>query len=465
KFNHEIKIHKLDGNIRYLKHQLNLQLLRSLNAYNYSQNNIEIQVSNLIQNASILINKGLFDQAHKTIQQAKTIAKEHELILYLLDCFRKEKHISRELYQIDWIEYYTNEGSFEEKKLLIEYEKTYDIYKARNELIFINNSTNDANTIIKIENFILNINHREDSSFEILETEYITKAYLYITKKEYENAKKFQKLLISLFEKHPNQINLNQANYLSALYNLLVSSFILKDFEQVELILQKLDNYRNSSANRLVNLKLFNYINIGLAFYNLNGDFKKSCSYQPLIHKGLVYFNQSIHIYAKMSLFLHLVTAHIGIGDYEKANYWVDRAITEITTKNLLHYFLAKILQLIIIYEEKRYTYLVHLSKELSEDLVTLKNDYQSFKIIVDFFKIHKFHLLNKKQLNLVFNEFKEELETFINTKNEKSIFDVFDIITWINSHIYNQSFDYLIKLKFKDYYEPIIKKHHKNSP
>ena len=61
------------SNIRNIKHQLNLQVLKCLNTYHYNKS-FEIETSNHLQNSQILFEKGLFNQAYKSVNQAKIIA-------------------------------------------------------------------------------------------------------------------------------------------------------------------------------------------------------------------------------------------------------------------------------------------------------------------------------------------------------------------------------------------------------
>lgn len=444
------------SNIRNIKHQLNLQILRCLNTYHYNKNK-EIEASNHLQNSQILFEKGLFNHAYKSVNQAKMIAKKYDLKLLHLDCLKKEKQIARELYIKEVIEYYAKDGLNDEKTLLNQYIKTCENLHLRNQLILLgreaNNLTKEELTIKSktLENKVLNLKTTDNISFESTEAALITQSYYYISKHDFKNASVIQKKLTELYDLFPEQIALHHANYLSSLYNLMVSNLILNKYNIVENILIQIDAYHLKQNNRLVNLKLFNYLNIGLAFYNKQGNFIKSSSYETTISQGLTKFNASVHIFAKVSLQLHLIVSFIGIRNFNSAIFWTNNLLNELHSKSIsTHLLIAKILSIIIAFEQKKYSYLSFIAKQFEDELNGIDNCLNSFKSIAIFFSSCNFNDLTKSDLKKKLTTLKTELALIFNDEIETVIFDVFDITSWIDSQIFNQSFGYLVQLKFK---------------
>lgn len=442
-------------NIRNIKHQLNLQVLKCLNSYHYSKS-FEIEISNHLQNSQILFEKGLFNQAYKSVNQAKILAKKYDLKLLLLDCLKKEKIIARELYIKEKIEYFASNGLNDEKELLNQYLKICETHHLRNQLILLSreahNFKEDKLTIKAkvLENQVLDLSSDINKTFETAEAALITQSYFYISKQNFTKSAETQIKLTELYHLYPEQIGLNLSNYLSSLYNLMVSNLILKNYTEVEFTLSKIDKYRLQKNNRLVNLKLLTYLNIGLAFYNQKGNFSKSSSYEPTIADGLIKFNSSIHIFAKVSLHLHLIVSFIALENLEKASSWANKLLNEFHSKSIAkHLLIAKVLFLIITFEQKRFVYLNFKAKQFCDEIDDSENNVKSLKLILLFFNTTNFEKLKENEIKEMIRQLKFELIVLYNDSEEKIIFDVFDIQSWIDSILFNQSYRNLIKDKF----------------
>lgn len=442
-------------NIRNIKHQLNLQILRCLNTYHYHKT-VETEVFNHLQNGQILFEKGLFNHAYKAVNQAKILAKKYDLNLLLLDCLKREKQIARELYIKEKIAHFATEGLNEEKELLNQYLKTCEAHHLRNQLILTSReSKNIDKNQLKLqtevlERQVLSLNIDNVESFETTEAALITQSYFYISKQDFKNASEVQHQLIEFYKIFPEQIELHQSNYLSALYNLMVSSLILKKYNKVETILNAIDTYRLKQNSRLVRLKLFTYLNIGLAYYNQKGDFIKSSSYETTVAQGLIKFNNAIHVFAKVSLHLHITVSFIGIKNFEKATFWVNKLLNELHSKSIAtHLLIGKILSLIIAFEQKKFTYLNFIAKQYYNEIDLVENKLKSLELLIVFFYSNNFDELTKAEIIKLLEKLKLDLNNLFIDPNENTIVEVFDILSWIDARIYNQSFEYLTQLKF----------------
>ena len=261
-----------------------------------------------------------------------------------------------------------------------------------------------------------------------------------------------QHQLIEFYKIFPEQIELHQSNYLSALYNLMVSSLILKKYNKVETILNTIDTYRLKQNSRLVRLKLFTYLNIGLAYYNQKGDFIKSSSYETTVAQGLIKFNNAIHVFAKVSLHLHITVSFIGIKNFEKATFWVNKLLNELHSKSIAtHLLIGKILSLIIAFEQKKFTYLNFIAKQYYNEIDLVESKPKSLGLLIVFFYSNNFDELTKAEIIKLLEKLKLDLNVLFTDSNEKLILEVFDVLSWIDSNIYNQSFEYLTKIKFNN--------------
>lgn len=106
-------------------------ILKSLNLY-YSEDNIDLKLNLLINNATILYKKELYSQSLKMISKAKALAEKHEKSAKLLEAIQTERlalrinsslnEVSRELME----NYDEEQGVLAKMKNISEYRKLYD---------------------------------------------------------------------------------------------------------------------------------------------------------------------------------------------------------------------------------------------------------------------------------------------------------------------------------------------------
>ncbi len=441
------------SNIRYLKHQLYQQVLRSLNIYSHNKN-IEFKIQNLLINTQILFDKGLFKQSEKILNKAKLLAEQYDLHLFMLKCFEKEKMIAREEFNKNAITFQANQLLDIEKSILNNFLTICEFAKIRSKLTLLiiedaDKKKSKKDKINEIKKEFQFIKEKKNNSFSLHEMELIIKSLIAIYNQDYRGLLAYLKQREELYESNAYQINNNELTYLAVKYNLLVTYLNLKEYNNAEQIITLLNSYRNKSTTRIVELKLFNYINVELNFYNQKGAFKESSSYEPQILKGLTKYNTSIHTHAKASIYIYLSIAFLSLQKYAKSRFWAEKVLNELPLPNSSSPIItANILAIISAFEEKQYTYLNWLIRQITSNLLASKETIKKEKILFHFFLNNDFNKLNNKVTQALFIQLKKQLEV-IEKNDNKPILEAFDFITWLNSHIIGQSFAYLIQLKF----------------
>jgi hypothetical protein len=157
------------------------------------------------------------------------------------------------------------------------------------------------------------------------------------------------------------------------------------------------------------------------------------------------------HIFEKDSFYFSFFSIYFGKGDYSESlsylNEWLNIRKTD-ERQDLQS--LAKVLNLIIHYEMNNPMLIDSIIRSNIRYLSKQKGTYQFEKIIISFFsKLNKMPLTNR-ELSEAFQQLKDELLNDLHAPEEKRLLGIFDIISWIESKITNQSFAGIIKEKYR---------------
>ncbi|MFT4971639.1 MAG: hypothetical protein ACI9JY_000839, partial [Saprospiraceae bacterium] len=153
----------------------------------------------------------------------------------------------------------------------------------------------------------------------------------------------------------------------------------------------------------------------------------------------------------KDSFYFSFFSIYFGKGDYSESlsylNEWLNIRKTD-ERQDLQS--LAKVLNLIIHYEMNNPMLIDSIIRSNIRYLSKQKGTYQFEKIIISFFsKLNKMPLTNR-ELSEAFQQLKDELLNDLHAPEEKRLLGIFDIISWIESKITNQSFAGIIKEKYR---------------
>lgn len=428
--------YSLSNNLSVNKNYLYGLILRSMNTL-YSNENSENEIMELIKNYRFLSKKKLNSQAYKMLNRAKTFAKENEMIpeqfLILNDERIQYANENRNTLPSQLNKLH---GEFEkllnilnkECRIGIIYFDTYQLMStdgvARNKEI-LNELTSKLKEAKEIkesnspETFIFNL--RYNTFFE---------SYYFLTH-DFEEAAKYSKAIINLYEKYPNKKNEKIKGYVGAINNFLNATLRIPDFNSAKTALIKLEALldSNSASEIFINERLYHF---KLLFYLNQGNYFGAGETVDEIIKWLSANENNLNKSKLLILYYDLSQYYFGIKDLKKALYYNNKILNEFN-EMIYNDFLteSRILHLLIHYDLKDFDYLkynmVSMYRRLPKDKDVLKTERLTVRYL------NKLILSNGGKL-IIMNDFYKKISSLLNDPFEKFLIEETRIKYWIKS-------------------------------
>lgn len=446
-----IKSQQLSNLKAHLYRQI-LQNLRNLN----TDEDIDLKVHELIDFATILYNKCLYDQCVKMLEKAKSMAEKYDKHALLLEITEFEKRLVTKYIR----------SNIEDK--VSELIKASDHINEK-----INNINTFSNLTIKLYSFYLKIGFlRNHKDFELVNSflystlpvfqedklSFDEKMYLYNSFvgyyffiQDFDRGYEYAKKWVNLFEEHPQFIVPKIEMYIKAINNLLVSQSKMHKYDEFKVTVQKLTEVENLPDLKLtenIRLLLFKYTSTHrINRYFMLGEFTEGSEIIPEIAESLEEFEHLLDTHYIIIFYYKFACMYFGDANYQQVVFWLNKIINmkDVDLRSDIHSF-ARILNLISHYELGNIDLVDYYIRSTYRFLIK-KNDLHQFqKIIMKF--LRKLSSITRDQLIDAFKDLREQLIPLNDKFYERRPFIYFDIISWLESKIENRSVQEIIKEK-----------------
>lgn len=438
-----------------LKSHLYKQLLASLRLLKTSEN-IDLQLSEHLDNARLLYNKGLKIQSLKILEKAKELARDHQKFNTLVQLISLEKkiellHITRSSVER------TEQIAVEAMQISSHIDRVtrlsnlalllYRWYvingHARNEL-----DEKDIRAFFKT--------HLPDN-VEAIEGFY-EKLYLYqsycwyaFIRQDFLMYYRYSQKWIDLFDEDPLLIEVETGHYVKGMHTLLNALFDLRNFEKFDIILKKFELFAKTSvAAQHDNFRTHTsiYINSAKINYHLmKGTFKEGLALIPEIEDKLHEYALQVDRHRILVFNYKFANLYFGNGNYEVCIDYLQKIINGPLDLRIDLQCYARLMHMMAHYELGNYDIMESLIKSVYRFMAKMKNltvvEEEMFK-----FLRHSFDVSPAKM--------KPELEMFLSKikhleKNrfETRAFAYMDIISWIESKVYHKPMSEIIYNKY----------------
>ena len=139
---------------------------------------------------------------------------------------------------------------------------------------------------------------------------------------------------------------------------------------------------------------------------------------------------------------------YFGAGEYSKANTYLNKILNEhVDVRNDLQCF-SRILSMIIHFELGHADLLEYVVQSTHRFLLKRKRLYKFESIVLHFIRKELPVINTQKQLINAFKKLKTEIIAATKNPFEKTVFDYFDFISWLESKIENRSFAEVVREK-----------------
>jgi hypothetical protein len=438
-----------------LRNHLYKEILASLRLLK-STNNIDLQLTENLDYARLLYNKGLKHQALKILEKAKEIAKTHQKFNFLVPLLSLEKkietlHITRST--TDKTEIITNEASYisghvfrvtKLSNLALLLYRWYVIHgHARNE-------ADEKDVKIYFKNQLPEDVHLADSFYEKL---YLYQSYCWYAfiRQDFLMYYRYAKKWVDVFSEHPIMITVETGHYIKGMHTLLNAHFDLRNFDEFDKTLATFEAFEKTDiAKSHDNFRTHTFIYINSAKINgyiMKGAFKEGVALIPFIEEKLEEYSLYVDRHRILVFNYKFATLHFGNANFDKAIDYLLKIINGPMDLRIDLQCYARLLHLLAHYELGNFELMESLTKSVYRFMSKMKNltvvEEEMFRFI-------------KTSFGLKARQLKPELEKFLNNikhleKNrfETRAFAYLDVISWLESKVYDKPLSDIIQRKF----------------
>jgi hypothetical protein len=438
-----------------LKTHLYKQIMASLRLLK-STDSLDLQLNEQFDYAHILYKKGLFLQSLRIIERTKEIAKANQKFNFLPQLIALEKrieglHITRNIeYRADSLSTEANEVSRH-----------------------IDSVARLSNLALKLYSWFVQHGHARDEEDEKdikrfmkenlpadawQQTGFYERLYLYqsytwfaFIRQDFLQYYRYAQKWVDLFVEQPMMVRVETGHYIKGIHNLLNAHFDLRNHQRFQETLQLLENV--AQTHRVKDhdsFRIQTFIYISTARINkqfMQGTFKEGLALIPEIEKELKDYDLFLDNHRVLVLNYKFAMLYFGSGDYNTA---IDYLQVIINDKNNLRYDLqcyARLVHLMSHYELGNDMLIESLTKSVYRFMAKMKNLTAVEEAMFRF--LRKTITLPKKELQPELEKFLRAIKHFENNRFQTRAFAYLDIISWVESKVYNQPMGEIIHQKY----------------
>lgn len=448
------------------KYDLYNLILRSLNEY-HSMDTIKGQIRDQLQRASVLQNKALYTQAQKMLVSAKKQAYQFDEFKLLLSIIEQELSVIQRLGQMverrDEVDELQNESEVILKRMLniSEFDKIGSDTTKRMNSIGRPRNEEELSEYNKIVDRSAHWNAVEEN-FTPLERMHLykSKSLWYYAVNQVEKSWEYTKKRVDLYEQYIERIT-DPSNYLSALYNLEVTSNKLEKYELGKQVRDKILNFDSinpdwkiTENNRVL---MYKSLNNELIYLIQTAQYERADKLVENIASQLDDFKGKLGESDEVIYLYNFTNLYIYSEKYNKALRWLSKLLNHkyVGYREDVYSF-ARILNLLVHYELGNFDVLPYYVRStyryLKKEDRTTKIEY----LLVDFIKkkVPKFERGANQAVIEAFKELKKEIDEILDSNEyESTLMEYFDLSTYLSSKINRTSFkeEYLKKHPERD--------------
>ena len=438
-----------------MKAHLYRQLLASLRVLE-SNENIDIQMHEQLDFARILYNKGLYLQSLKILDRVKENAKTHNQLTFLIEVLFLEKkieslHITRSMQDR------ADALAGESDNTNVQLERVTKLSNLALQLYswYIKNGhARNKNDEKEVEHYFhehLTGDIKNPQGF--YEKLYFNQSYCWYAfiRQDFLLYYRYTQKWVNLFTDESMMKEIETANYIKGLHNLLNAHFTLRNYSGFDKTIKLLENFRDSdivkrSNNNQVQIFLYLYIS-KLNQHFLEGTFKEGLSIVPDIMQQLKEFTIYLDHHRVLIFYYKIASLYFGAGDYGTAIDYLNKIINwKMDLRNDLQCY-ARLLHLISHYELGNFQLLEYLIKSVYRFMAKMQNlslvEEEMFKFL------RKSFYLSAKKMQPEFEKLLHTIKHLEKSKFETRAFAYLDVISWLESKVYNKPVYEIIRGKY----------------
>lgn len=438
-----------------LKNHLYKQILASLRLLKTSEN-IDLQLSEQLDYARILYNKGLKLQSLKILERAKEIARANHKFNFLKLVISLEKkietlHITRSMRNmVDKLAEEAVEVSGRIDRVARLSNLALQMYSWYIKNGHARNEKDEAG--IK-EFFKNNLPANAHALTDFYEKLYLYQSYTWYAfiRQDFLMYYRYSQKWIELFNEEKLMISVETGHYVKGMHNLLNAHFDLRNHKGFEKTLREFEKFSQSPvANHHDNFRIHTFVYIYSAKVNqhlMRGTFKEGLSLVPHIEEKLKEYELYIDRHRILVFNYKIATLYFGSGDYETSIDYLQRIINDNVDLRIDLHCYARLLHLMAHYELHNYDIIEYLIKSVYRFMAKMENltviEEEMFAFLRKSFKV------SPKAMKPEFEKFLQKIKHFEKSRFETRAFAYLDVISWLESKVYGKPISEIIHQKY----------------
>ncbi|MGQ0738967.1 MAG: hypothetical protein ACT4OJ_07915 [Bacteroidota bacterium] len=438
-----------------LKTHLYKQILASLRLLK-SADSMDLQLNEQFDYAHILYKKGLFLQSLRIIDRAKEIARGNQKYYFLPQMIALEKriqnlHITRS----------------------IQHRADVLIAEANDVNGHIDKVTRLSNLALKLFSWFVQHGHARDEGDEKdirkfmrqslptgawKETGFYERMYLYqsytwyaFIRQDFLQYYRYTQKLVDLFDEHPLMKRVETSHHIKSLHYLLNAHFDLRNHRGFEGSLKKFKELAETDRVKdHDNFRIQAFIYLSQARINrhfMRGNFKEGLSIVPAIEKELEGYDLFLDSHRVLVLNYKFAMLYFGSGDYNTCIDYLQKIINDHSNLRYDLQCYARLLHLMAHYELGNDMLMDSLTKSVYRFMAKMKNLTAVEEAMFKF--LRQSMPLSPRQLRPEFEKLLDTIKHLEKDRFQTRAFAYIDIISWVESKVYNKPMDKLIQEKY----------------
>ena len=438
-----------------IKAHLYKQILGSLRLLESSEN-IDIQLREQLDFATILYNKGLYHQSLKILDRIKEIARSNNQISFLIEVLIMEKkietlHITRSMQ--DRADALTDEVDLTNKHL-VRQTKLSNLALELYSWYIKNGLARNRDDEKEVEGYFhAHLTDELKTPEGFYEKLYYSQSYCWYAfiRQDFLMYYRHTQKWVNLFSEQPFMIKIETGNYIKGLHNLLNAHFNLRNYAGFEKTLLILEDFSKSDIVKLNDnnkIQVFVYLYISkINQHFLEGTFHEGLEIVGEITDQLKEYELYLDQHRTLIFYYKIASLYFGAGDFGSTIDYLNKIINwKVTLRNDLQCY-ARLLHLIAHYELGNFQLLEYLIKSVYRFMAQMQNlslvEEEMFKFL------RKSFYLTARKLKPEFEKLLNTIKQFETSKFETRAFAYLDIISWLESKVNDKPVEEIIREKY----------------
>lgn len=429
------------------------QILSSLRVLK-DERNTDMQLHEMLDNARLLYNKGLYHQTLKMLERIKDFAKANHQLTYLQQALFFEKKIEA-LYITRSLQSKAGELSSEANEV----NKSIDNINALSNLTlllygwYIQNGHARNQKDLNTAQDILELHLPGQIGETFYEKAYLYQSYVWYAyiKLDFLMYYRYCQKWVDLFEQNPKMIASETAMYVKGMHNLMSAHFNLLNHDKLALCIKKFKKFAQSSlVQDADNNRIVTYVYLYTAVINLHfleGTFHKGIKMVPYLEEMLVAYGRYLDRHRVMVFYYKIASLYFGSGNNDKAIDYLNRIIHQKDDLRTDLQCYSRLLHLIAHYELGNFSLIEYLIKSVYRYMAKMENLSKVEEEIFKFLR-HAFRF-NKTTIKPEFEKLLNKLKKYQNHRLEARAFAYLDVISWLESKLSGTTVQEVIRRKY----------------